>query len=85
MSPSIARKVTAYFSDLPVKKSVPLTKRQKEIIPHIVDGKSYREIAELCFISVNTVRSHIKLIYRILEINNKPELIKKYFQGEIVL
>ncbi|OAD90137.1 hypothetical protein A7A78_07930 [Aequorivita soesokkakensis] len=60
-----------------------LTKRQMEIVNGIVSGKSYKVIAEDLFVSLNTVRSHIKNIYKILEINSKTELIKKSFDREL--
>lgn len=84
MSPSIARKVATYFaSQKDDKKKANLTNRQKEIVEHVVDGKTYQEVADLCFISMNTVRTHIKNIYEALQINNKIGLVKKYHRGEI--
>ena len=83
MSPSIARKVASFFNQQTVKDKVELSDRQKEIVSHIVEGKSYREIAELCFISLNTVRTHIKRIYENLQINSKVGLITKYHKGEL--
>ncbi|WP_339611537.1 LuxR C-terminal-related transcriptional regulator [uncultured Planktosalinus sp.] len=35
------------------------------------------------FISLDTVRSHIKNIYTTLEINSKAELIKKSYDNEL--
>ena len=84
MSPSIARKVTKFFNNQKENKSsAVLTSRQKEIVEHVVDGKTYQEVADLCYISMNTVRSHIKNIYEILQINNKVGLITKYHSGEL--
>ncbi len=60
-----------------------LTPRQKEIVTGIVDGKSYKMIANDLFVSLDTVRSHIKNIYKALEINSKAELIKKSYDNEI--
>jgi len=83
MSPSIARKVTSYFMKQPQKPKTPLSPRQLEIVEHIVAGKTYTEIADLCYISLNTVRTHIKRIYELLQINSKVSLITKYHSGEI--
>lgn len=83
MSPSIAKKVTTFFLQKPKKEKIALTARQTEIVEYIVNGKTYNDIAALCFISVNTVRSHIKKIYSILEIRSKVGLMKKYLDGEI--
>ena len=82
MSPTIAKKVTSFFIKKP-KQKVKLTERQTEIVKHIIDGLSYSEIAETCFISVNTVRTHIKAVYKLLEVGSKLDLMKKYMDGEI--
>jgi len=82
MSPSIARKIVNSFATKR-KQSNLLTPRQKEIVSGIVDGKSYKMIASDLFVSLDTVRSHIKNIYQTLEINSKAELIKKSYENEI--
>lgn len=82
MSPSIAKKVTHFFLKKPTQKAT-LTDRQREVVKHIVNGLSYTEIAAACFISVNTVRTHIKKIYKLLEVNSKLDLMKKYMDGEV--
>jgi DNA-binding NarL/FixJ family response regulator len=80
MSPAIARKIADFYAP---KKTIQLTKRQLEIVNGIVKGKSYKMIAQDLFISLDTVRSHIKNIYKILEINSKAELIRKSFNNEL--
>ncbi len=84
MSPSIARKVINHFTIPQSKKETSsLSDRQKEIVNAIVEGFTYSKIAEQLHISTNTVRDHIKKIYRLLEVNSKTELIKKSMKGEI--
>ena len=80
MSPAIARKIANHYA--PKKKQL-LTERQLEIVDGIVSGKSYKMIASDLFVSIDTVRSHIKNIYKTLEINCKAELIKKSFNKEL--
>ncbi|QJP34695.1 response regulator transcription factor [Nonlabens sp. Ci31] len=82
MSPSIARKIANHFLPKTAKKNL-LTSRQKDIVSGIVDGKSYKMIAADLFVSLDTVRSHIKNIYKTLEINSKAELIRKSYDNEI--
>ena len=77
MSPSIARKVINYFAPTQSKEESKLTLRQEQIVQGIVDGLSYKLIAERYMISIDTVRDHIKKIYLILNIHSKGELIKK--------
>lgn len=82
MSPTIARKVVEHFN--PTQKKRPLLpQRQQEIVNGILDGLSYQEIADKLFISKETVRFHIKKVYKTLEISSKSELIKKSLRGEI--
>ena len=53
-----------------------LTKRQKEILSLIAQGKTSREIAEELFIGIHTVDTHRKNMMRILGIKGKGELLR---------
>ena len=82
MSPNIARRVIDYFA--PKKKvESPLSEREKDIVKGLVDGLSYKMIASKLNISIDTVRQHIRNIYRKLNVNCKAEVISKSFRGEI--
>lgn len=84
MSPSIARKVINYFGPKKEEKGInSLTGRQMQIIECVVDGLSYKMIANKLMISIDTVRDHIKKIYRLLNINSKAELIKKSYDQKL--
>lgn len=83
MSPSIARKIANHFIPKNPRKSEVLTPRQKEIVQGLVDGLSYKMIGEKLHISHDTVRDHIKRIYRALDVNSKVEVIRKSLDGEI--
>lgn len=85
MSPQIARKVVEYFSQ-PPKRNEPqevLSPKEKEIVIGLVDGLSYKLIADRMNISIETVRFHIKNIYRKLHVHSKAEVISKSLKGEI--
>jgi DNA-binding NarL/FixJ family response regulator len=84
MPPSIARKFFDYISGLPPKqKTAILTKKQEEIVQYLVKGLSYKMIADEMEISIETVRDHIKKIYRKLHINCKVEVIRLRLEGKI--
>jgi DNA-binding NarL/FixJ family response regulator len=83
MSPGIARKVISHFAPTRKKLDDPLTPRQQQIVQGLVDGLSYKMIADKYLISVETVRDHIKKIYRKLQVNSKAEVIRKKLDGEI--
>jgi DNA-binding NarL/FixJ family response regulator len=50
-----------------------LTRREKDVLQCIVDGKSSKEISTQLFVSPETVKSHLKNIYRKLEVKNRVE------------
>lgn len=81
MTPIIAAKTLQLFrsgiKQFPDKKHVQLTERQTEILESVMNGMSYKLIAEKLFISVETVRYHIKNIYEILQVHSRFELINK--------
>ncbi len=87
MSPEIARKVMEHFSaPATVQKQTPesiLTPKEREIVIGLVDGLSYKMIADRMGISIDTIRFHIKNIYKKLHVNSKAEVISKSLRGEI--
>jgi DNA-binding NarL/FixJ family response regulator len=53
--------------------SIVLTQREKEILKAIIDGLSNKEISDSLFISIETVKSHVKSIYQKLHVRNRVE------------
>ena len=82
MSPAIARKVVEYFAPKRTYNE-PLTAKEQQVIAAMVDGLSYKMIAARLGIALETVRQHIKNIYRKLHVNSKGEVIVKSLKGEI--
>ena len=83
MSPNVAREIVKHLMGGRKSTASILTDRQREILELLVKAQSYKKIAETLNISVETVRSHIKNLYRTLEVNNKTEAIAMYIRGEI--
>jgi len=85
MSPQIARKVITHFNDQAPQKNPDsmLTDREQDIVNGLVDGLSYKLIADRFDISIDTVRAHIRNIYKKLHVNSKAEVIAKSLRGEI--
>lgn len=54
-----------------------LTERQLSIIKLVEQGKTNKEIGAELFISENTVKYHLKIVYNILGIDNRNSLIKE--------
>lgn len=80
---TIARKMLDYFNkkenghskDLEQYK---LTKREMEILQLLIAGKSYKQIADVCNISVQTLFSHTKNIYNKLNIHSRAEIAARF-------
>lgn len=74
MSPSIARKVIQHFrAPLPAPPQPPngdahLSPREREIVEGLATGYAYKEIAARLDLSVETVRTHLKRVYRKLRV-----------------
>ena len=79
MSASIARKVIKSFhvAAAPVVEEYKLTSREKEILHSLVDGLSYKKIADKYIVSISTIRTHISNIYNKLHVNSKAEAVAK--------
>ena len=84
MSPSIARKVIQAFQAKPssVPEDFQLTTRESEILYALVDGLSYKKMAEKYFVSISTIRTHICSIYHKLHVNSKSQAVAKVFQNK---
>jgi len=61
-----------------------LSPRELEVLDCLVNGDTYKKIAEHCHISVGTVRSHIMNIYRKLDVNSRSGAIVKAMQERLV-
>jgi len=86
MTPSIAKKMLNIF-----KKHVPskndafqLTQRETEILNLLVDGLDNPAIADKLFISVQTVRNHIRHIYEKLQVHTKSQAVVKAIREGLV-
>lgn len=86
MTASIATQVLKMFSSMNNEKgeNYNLSDREKEVLQLLVDGYSYKMIANDMFIAIDTVRSHIKKIYEKLHVNSKSEAVAKAFKNKIV-
>ena len=84
MCTHIERKVIEHFhTGEKINHDSTLTNKEKEIVSCLVDGLSYKMIATEENISIETVRTHIKNIYKKLQVHSKAEVIKKSLTGEI--
>ncbi len=80
MTSAVARKVLQLFAGKNKniqKEEADLTNKENEILQLLVKGYSYKMIAAEMNIAMDTVRSHIKHIYKKLQVNSATEAVYK--------
>src|SRR5579883_669599 len=84
MSGEIARKVLKYFQQQKMANSSHLSVREIEVLEALMEGLSYKAIAEKLFVSVHTVRFHLHNIYEKLHVTSRSEAIAKAMKDNIL-
>ncbi|HNR18991.1 MAG TPA: response regulator transcription factor [Bacteroidia bacterium] len=88
MTPLIARKVLNQFAKMQPQKTPDenynLSNREKDVLHLLVQGKSYKMIADELHISYETVHSHIRKIYQKLQVNSVGEAVSKTISKNIL-
>jgi len=82
ISPMIARRVLARMAGRPPApgpavpvEGVALSSREQQVLELIARGFLYAEIARLHGVSIHTVQTHIKNLYRKLAVNSRSEAV----------
>jgi LuxR family maltose regulon positive regulatory protein len=83
-APDYARRLLGAFSCLPAPYRPlgqplvePLSERELEVAALLADGLTYQEIARMLFISLNTVKTHLKNVYGKLGVHGRQEAVAK--------
>jgi len=88
MSSRIAREVINAFKEgaasVQDDSGYNLSSREKEVLNSLADGNNYKEIADELFISVDTVRHHIRNIYKKLHVHSRSEAVAKAIRKKII-
>jgi DNA-binding NarL/FixJ family response regulator len=88
MSSRIARQVITAFKEgksiIPATQDYDLSDREISVLNLLSDGCNYQEIAEILFISVDTVRHHIRNIYKKLHVHSQSEAVAKAIRKKII-
>jgi DNA-binding NarL/FixJ family response regulator len=82
MSSQIARKVVGSFQQSTSPQNTvfqTLSKREQEILSLLSKGFRYKEIAQRLFVSIETIRTHVRNIYEKLQVNSRTEALNKAF------
>jgi len=86
ISGGVAKKILGFFAHKnvilvsPEVSDYQLSEREKEILQLMVKGENYPSIAGKIFISYETVRTHVKHIYKKLHVASRSEAITKAIQ-----
>lgn len=74
LSPGIARQLVDYFNQ-PKIPLFDLSLREKDVLLHLCEGSSVRAMAASLDVSQNTIRFHLKNIYRKLSVKSRLEAV----------
>jgi DNA-binding CsgD family transcriptional regulator len=64
-----------FYSSMLTEKTITTTRREKEVLAWLAKGKTCRESAAILGISENTVRDHVRHIYKKFSIGNRVEAV----------
>lgn len=88
MTPGIARRVLELFKTnlqpANPEQDYDLTTQEKKVLKLLVEGKSYKLIAQELFISVDTVKTHIRNIYAKLQVHSGTEAVSLALRDKLV-
>ena len=86
MTPTVAKRTLNLFKQYAPHKEEDfgLTEREVEILGHLVDGRANEEISNSLFISIQTVRNHIRHIYEKLHVHSKSQAVIKAVKQGII-
>ncbi|HOX81677.1 MAG TPA: response regulator transcription factor [Chryseolinea sp.] len=84
MSPSIAYMVIASMQKPVNFNTYQLSAREKEILSSLSKGNSYKMMADEFYITIDTVRAHIKKIYEKLQVHSQTEAVSKALKERLV-
>ncbi len=88
MTPGIARRVLELFKTnlqpANPEQDYDLTPQEKKVLKLLVEGKSYKLIAQELFVSVDTVKTHIRNIYAKLQVHSGTEAVSLALRDKLV-
>jgi len=83
MSRSVARKVLAHFKPTPLVQTDLLSGRERDVLQGMVDGLTDKQVAARLSLSPETVRTHVKNIYKKLQVGSRAELLSRATKGHL--
>jgi DNA-binding NarL/FixJ family response regulator len=84
ISPTLARRLLREFNAGHEETLPELTPREREVLEHLVQGANYLNVAARLGIGAETVRTHIKSIYRKLHVSNRADVVRTAIERKLV-
>ncbi len=83
MSRAVARKVLAHFTPVPSLDAAALTDRERDVLNCLVEGLGEKQAAARLTMAPSTVHTHVKNIYKKLQVGSRGELLGRAARGEL--
>ena len=82
LTPSVARSIVAHLRvaapTAPARKEEwNLSERERDVLRQLVEGQSYKQIAAALNVSIDTVRTHLRHVYRKMQVHSAGEAISR--------
>jgi len=94
LTPNVARSILELMREVqPVLPSaeagqtpsrLDLTEREQQVLRGLVEGLSYKQVADILGLSLGTIRTHITAIYRKLQVHSVAEAVSRALRRRIV-
>jgi DNA-binding NarL/FixJ family response regulator len=89
LTPAVARHVLEQIRDPGWRRtgatgSSPLTAREQDVLACLVDGLTYAATADRLGIAFETVRTHVRRVYRKLRVSNARQAVRKAVRDRLV-
>jgi NarL family two-component system response regulator LiaR len=77
INPYLSKKILAHLADpdMPRRRDFGMTERDIEVLAMVARGLSDKEIARKLSVSESTVKSHLRAVYRRLDVRNRAQAV----------
>lgn len=89
LTPSVARSILKVLqggapAPIPRPGSWDLSEREMDVLRGLVQGHAYKEVAATLNVSLDTVRTHVRNIYRKMQVHSVSEAVSRAIRSGIV-
>jgi len=89
LTPSVARSIVAHLREsapsAPARREGwNLSERERDVLRQLVEGQSYKQIAAALNVSIDTVRTHLRHVYRKMQVHSAGEAISRAIKSGAV-